>query len=63
MGERPVSQMSDKDAAYRKEAKAQYESEGSVEIDSNALVSKSDEGAYIQAWVWVYAFDVDGVDA
>lgn len=39
--------------AYRKAAKSQYHSEGQVEIDDDALVSESEEGAYVQAWVWV----------
>ena len=35
-------------------ARAQYEDEGTIEIDDNAVVSRgSDNGAYVQAWVWV----------
>ena len=35
-------------------ARTQYSSEGQVEIDSNAEISMSeDNGAYVQAWVWV----------
>ena len=41
-------------AEFREAAKAQYEDEGSIEIDDNAAVSRgSDNGAYVQAWVWV----------
>ncbi len=38
-------------------ARDQYQDEGSVEIDDNAIISDSDEGAYVMAWVWV---DKDG---
>lgn len=39
---------------YIKKAREQYQSEGSIEIDDNAVVSRgSDPGAYVQAWVWV----------
>lgn len=34
-------------------AKVQWESEGEIEIDDDAVVSTSKEGAYVQAWVWV----------
>ena len=35
-------------------AKDEYQDGGTLEIDSNAVVSISeDNGAYIQAWVWV----------
>ena len=35
-------------------ARAQYEDEGTIEIDDTAVVSRgSDNGAYVQAWVWV----------
>jgi hypothetical protein len=41
--------------AYREAAVAQHFSEGSIEIDDDAIVSIGDDrGAYIQAWVWVY---------
>jgi hypothetical protein len=40
-------------------AKQQYGSEGEIEIDPNAKVSRSKDytgeiGAYVQAWVFVY---------
>ena len=42
------------DAAYRRAARAEYEREGEVEIDDNAVISRGDDaGAYVQAWVWV----------
>ena len=41
-------------------ARAQYQEEGSIEIDHLSKtadleleVSRSDEGAYVRAWVWV----------
>ena len=37
----------------REIAQEQYGSEGSCEIDEDAIVSASDSGAYVQAWVWV----------
>jgi len=41
--------------AYRKAAARRYEREGECEIDDGALISHGgDEGAYVQAWVWVY---------
>jgi hypothetical protein len=44
---------------YREAAKRIYGKDGAIEIDQNAPVSEgSDEGAYVQAWVWVYAEDV-----
>lgn len=43
-------------------ARRQYEDEGSIEIDDEAKISRSDDnedkGAYVQAWVWVYDEDV-----
>ena len=46
---------------YIKTARAQYGDDGSVEIDDGAIVSKGyDNGAYVQAWVWVYDCDCEG---
>lgn len=43
-----------KDTDYITAARAQYQREGSIEIDDNAVVSRgSDPGAYVAAWVWV----------
>ena len=44
---------SDDRAGIVAEAKAEYGYEGQVEIDDNAILSRSEEGAYVQAWVWV----------
>lgn len=41
---------------YRGAAKQMHEEEGTLEIDEGAPISadpESDEGCYIQAWVWV----------
>jgi hypothetical protein len=34
-------------------AKDQWHKDGECEIDDDAVVSTSKEGAYVQAWVWV----------
>ena len=48
----------DRWAAYRRYAKMEYENEGEIEVDNNALVSEGDEdGAYVAAWVWVSKTD------
>ncbi len=42
------------DAEYTKAAKRLHESEGEIEVDDGARVSRGDDpGAYVQAWVWV----------
>lgn len=44
------------DAQFRQAAKAQYHDTGTIEIDDRAVVSRNvdgDDGAYVQAWVWV----------
>lgn len=42
------------DDQIREMAKEAYQREGTLEIDSNAVVSRGDDnGAYVQAWVWV----------
>jgi len=42
-------------------ARRQYEREGEIEIDGNARISRAngnpENGAYVQAWVWVYEED------
>lgn len=44
--------------AYVSTARAQYNRDGEVEIDDNAVVSRGDDGgAYVAAWVWVDAQD------
>ena len=40
--------------AYRNAAEDQsYVREGEVEVDDKAVVSESDEGAYVMGWIWV----------
>jgi len=42
------------DPAYRKRARALFASEGKLEIDPLARVSRGpSRGAYVAAWVWV----------
>ena len=42
------------DEWFRNQAKSTYHEEGQIEIDINARVSRgSDDGAYVEAWVWV----------
>ncbi|HYW43078.1 MAG TPA: hypothetical protein VE959_09480, partial [Bryobacteraceae bacterium] len=39
---------------YIEQAQADYMRDGEIEIDDGAVVSRgSDQGAYVQAWVWV----------
>ena len=39
---------------FRAHAKERYQREGEIEVDDNARVSFGDDnGAYVQAWVWV----------
>lgn len=48
---------------YVKAAQDKIHKDGEVEIDDDADISKGeDPGAYVQAWVWVYAEDA-GVNA
>jgi hypothetical protein len=56
---KPSSSAQVSDDEYRRLAKQQYESEGEIEIDAKARVSRSEDhtgeiGAYVQAWVFVY---------
>ena len=42
------------DEQYIEEARRRWAYEGEIEIDDAATVNVSeDEGAYVQAWVWV----------
>jgi hypothetical protein len=41
------------DSHYRTAAIDHYVNPGEIEIDDTALISRSDTGAYVQAWVWV----------
>jgi hypothetical protein len=47
------------DEQYRTAAKDTYHQDGSIEIDDHAIVSHSEEGAYVQAWVWIDQWQVD----
>lgn len=45
-----------KHAGYRLAAQdLEFVREGECEIDDHAVVSQSDAGAYVMAWVWVSA--------
>jgi hypothetical protein len=45
---------------FRNRAKELYYDEGQLEVDDNAPVSiGDDDGAYVQAWVWVYREEDD----
>lgn len=42
------------DEWFRTRAKELFHDEGQIEVDSTARVSTgSDDGAYVEAWVWV----------
>lgn len=48
------------DEEYVNTAREIYHKDGETEIDAGAIVSRGDDpGAYVMAWVWVYAADVD----
>lgn len=51
------------DNPFAKAAADMYASEGSVEIDTTTVLSTSDEGAYVMAWVWVGNSDADAHSA
>ena len=39
---------------FRTHARELYHEDGSIEVDINARISRGDdEGAYVEAWVWV----------
>jgi len=38
---------------YVKAAQEQYQRDGEIEVDDIAVVSDSENGAYVMAWVWV----------
>lgn len=46
---------------YRDSAKAIYGSDD-IEIDNDAVVSRGDAGAFVQAWVWVQGGPEDESD-
>lgn len=43
---------------YRQAARNAHHVDGMLEIDTDAVVSMSDTGAYVQAWVWIGKGDV-----
>ena len=45
--------------AYINAAKENYGSDD-IEFDADCKVSESDDGAFVQAWVWVSKDDVEG---
>jgi hypothetical protein len=50
-----ASSEDDLDSSYRAAAKEEYEREGEIEIDNDAVISHGDDnGAYVAAWVFVY---------
>jgi hypothetical protein len=46
---------------YIKAARRMWEREGEIEVDDWPLISPSDDGAYVQAWVWVYNDDLESL--
>jgi hypothetical protein len=54
------------DKKMRAAAKTQYHTDGEIEIDDDAEISRSerneDGGAYVAAWVWVRDEDADDKD-
>jgi hypothetical protein len=42
---------------FRSKAFKEYHNDGEIEIDTDAIVSLSDDGgAYVMAWVWTYGY-------
>jgi hypothetical protein len=42
------------DKWFRARAAEMYHTDGKIEVDSNARISRGDDpGAYVEAWVWV----------
>lgn len=56
------------EAEYRAKAQELYTDDGTLEVDDNAVVSVNedklidgmDNGAYVQAWVWVSDVEFEG---
>jgi hypothetical protein len=46
-----VAQLGDDE--YRRLAKQQYQSKGKIEIDPHGRVSRSETGAWVEAWVFI----------
>lgn len=53
------SEVSEYADTYRARAKAEYHEEGVIEVDDGAEVSVSNDGAYVEAWLWVSAGNND----
>lgn len=49
----PRTQERRSSTVYRAVARRLYHDAGTVEVDSNAKVNFVEDGAYVQAWVWV----------
>ena len=49
---KPVSQPPF-EQAIRNQARRIYHEEGTLEIDDDAIVSQSEGGCFVAAWVWV----------
>ena len=59
---RKVKHSKNTDDWYRKRAKELFQEDGRIEVDEDAVVSSNkdgDEGAYVQAWIWVSDDDRD----
>lgn len=54
-----VQDLKDENAVkYREQAHKEHNKDGECEVDTNGIVSVSDDGgAYVMAWVWVYDKD------
>ena len=48
-----IAGMVEGDKSYVARAQHEWHKDGEVEIDDAAIVSECEEGAYVQAWVWV----------
>lgn len=48
-----IKRMVSGERSYVDRAHHEWHRDGEVEIDQEAIVSESEEGAYVQAWVWV----------
>ena len=60
-----MSDTAAREETIRELAREQYEEEGKLEVDEDATVSEvednedGDNGAYVQAWVWVSFADTE----
>lgn len=52
-----------RDTAIRELAKARHHVDGEIEIDPDAAISEGDDnGAYVQAWVWISFYNEPKLD-